>query len=344
MREQKLSRHQIDVLVGSAIAAPSMHNTQPWRFVINGPDIEVFLDRSRALPAEDPTGRALLIAAGAAVFNLRCAAAALGFDSWYRLAPAPEEPDLVARIIVAPTATPDPDLAALHPQVSRRHTSREPGRPAALTAEARDSLIHAALSEGADLSWLAPQGAQDALRSGATALLHGWADHARTAERARWIGGERKEDGIPISALGPRPTVFPPPVRDLGAGLPGRGRSRKTFEDDPVLAVLSTAADGAVDRLVAGMALERVLLTVTQNDVRASFLNQALEYDDPRSAVQQLTGRPGFAQMVIRFSHSPITATTPRRTIADVLAADSWNRSDGRETGTKVTGAASTGP
>jgi len=39
----------------------------------------------------------LLSAAGAATFNLRCAAASLGYDSWFGLVPDPAEPELVAR-------------------------------------------------------------------------------------------------------------------------------------------------------------------------------------------------------------------------------------------------------
>ncbi|WP_133791642.1 nitroreductase family protein [Kribbella sp. VKM Ac-2571] len=55
---QQLSPDQIDVLLGAAVAAPSTHNTQPWRFEVQGDTVDVFLDRSRALPAEDSTGRA----------------------------------------------------------------------------------------------------------------------------------------------------------------------------------------------------------------------------------------------------------------------------------------------
>ena len=91
------------------------------------------------------------------------------------------------------------------------------------------------------------------------------------------------------------------------------------FEADPTLAVLSAGEDGPIDHLVVGMALERVLLAATGEGLQASFLNQALEYDDTRVAVQQLTGKPGFAQMVIRFSNSPATAATPRRPVADVI-------------------------
>ncbi|TCO20400.1 nitroreductase family protein [Kribbella steppae] len=36
MLDHSLSAEQIDVLLNAAIAAPSMHNTQPWRFGVSG--------------------------------------------------------------------------------------------------------------------------------------------------------------------------------------------------------------------------------------------------------------------------------------------------------------------
>jgi len=71
--------------------------------------------------------------------------------------------------------------------------------------------------------------------------------------------------------------------------------------------------------VAAGAALERVLLAATRDGVSASFLNQPLEYEDLRRKVQRLTGRPGHAQMIIRFGHSRSHTGTDRRPVADFL-------------------------
>ena len=57
MSDQHLPADHVDILLGAAVAAPSMDNTQPWRFEVGGHVIDLFLDGSRTLPAEDPTGR-----------------------------------------------------------------------------------------------------------------------------------------------------------------------------------------------------------------------------------------------------------------------------------------------
>ena len=60
-------------------------------------------------------------------------------------------------------------------------------------------------------------------------------------------------------------------------------------------------------------------LTAAREGLTASFLNQPLEYDDLRPAVQRATGKAGFAHMVVRFGHSAVTARTPRRPVSEVV-------------------------
>jgi len=319
MFENQLSTEQIDVLLAAAVAAPSMHNTQPWRFEVNGHVIDVFLDGSRALPAEDPSGRAMRIAAGAATFNLRCAAASLGYATWLGLAPSPEEPDLVARIVIEPTEAPDEDLRALAAEISHRHTSRTPVQDFSVSQEVRIALMNAAFTEKAELTWLPEPATDRLLELVLDTDLHEIGDWRRSAERAHWVGNRHTDDGIPSSAFGPRSASYPGVVRDFATAPLDRTRTRATFEQHPAIAVLSTGRDEPTDQLTAGIALERVLLTATRDGVAASFLNQPLEFDDLRRAVQRTTGKSGFAHMVIRFGRGHAAATTRRRPVADFV-------------------------
>ncbi|MFG1813563.1 Acg family FMN-binding oxidoreductase [Kribbella sp. NPDC049174] len=319
MSDVQLSTEQIDVLLRAAVAAPSMHNTQPWRFEVNGHVIDVYLDGSRTLPAEDPTGRAMRIAAGTATFNLRCAAAALGYGTWLGLAPEAEEPDLLARIVVEPSSTPDQQLRDLYTEIPRRHTSRDPIRTAPLDQETRIDLVRAALAEGAELTWLSAEQIETVVDMFLDTDLREIGDWRRSAERAHWVGGNRSDDGIPSSALGPRASSYRTAFRDMGTRPADRTRTQATFEQHPNLAVLSTEHDEPADQVAAGIALERVLLTATRVGVAASFLNQPLEYEDLRQEVQRTTGKAGFADMVIRFGHARPEASTPRRPIEDFV-------------------------
>ncbi len=63
-------------LLRAAVAAPSLHNTQPWRLwaTTSGAGIEIYVDPARTLPVGDPKGRAAYLACGAALFNVPAAA------------------------------------------------------------------------------------------------------------------------------------------------------------------------------------------------------------------------------------------------------------------------------
>ncbi|WP_432893389.1 Acg family FMN-binding oxidoreductase [Kribbella sp. CA-245084] len=316
---EQLPTEDVSVLLAAAIAAPSMHNTQPWRFEVEGHVIDIFLDGSRTLPAEDPTGRAMRIAAGAAAFNLRCAAESLGYGAWFGLAPYPEEPDLLARIVIEPTENRNEDLCDLAEQIPYRHTDRHPADTTPLAEDVRVKLMQAAYAEGARLTWLGDgevHGVLDLVLESDLREVHDW---HRRAERAHWVGGDRAVDGVPSTALGPRSSSYPAAVRDMGTRPADRLRDERRFEEHPELAVLSTDFDEPADQVTAGAALERVLLTATRDGVSASFLNQPLEYDELRNKVQRLTEQPGHAHMIIRFGRSRTHSGTARRPVADFL-------------------------
>ena len=66
---------QLEHAVEHALRAPSVHNTQPWRWRIDPADgvVELHADRGRQLTATDPDGRDLLISCGAALGHLAVA-------------------------------------------------------------------------------------------------------------------------------------------------------------------------------------------------------------------------------------------------------------------------------
>jgi hypothetical protein len=73
---------------------------------------------------------------------------------------------------------------------------------------------------------------------------------------------------------------------------------------------------GSDCRTRAGCGGPSCLKTSCRRSLKAAFLNQPLEFDDLRRTVQRIAGRPGFAQMVIRFGHSTVHGTTPRRPVS----------------------------
>jgi hypothetical protein len=296
-------------LLVAAGQAPSVLNTQPWRFaVVRGEYMEVLADPDRRLRVSDPRGRSQHVSCGAALFNLRLAIRAAGLRPIVWLMPDPElEPELLAAVRMG-DGRPAPDhQRELYDLIWTRRTNREPFQDRRIPPAVAAELRIAASREGANLVFLDRHATADTLDYAMIAedeLSH---DHDYRAELAAWTMAGAHADGVPAYVRGPRPSGEPAPVRDFGERA---GEAR--FEPRPQLAVLATPGDRPVDWLRAGQALQRVLLTAARYGVSASFLNQPLDLRDMRRR-RDPHHRRGHPQMIMRLGYGPYVARAPRR-------------------------------
>ncbi|WUH89508.1 hypothetical protein OG900_04630 [Streptomyces sp. NBC_00433] len=311
----------LEKLIAAAVAAPSLHNTQPWRYRLD-PDtctIEVRAATERALRHTDPVGRALHLSVGAAVFNLRVAVAYWGWEPVVRLLPRPPEPDLLASVRLAGSrAGRRRHGADLYDAVWRRHSSRLPFSAGQVPAEVLSELTEAAVKEGAQLAVPTARETRRILQLTAEAEWFTATDPARCAENRRWVR-DGAPDGMPGAVLGPRDATGHLPVRDFASLRPAWAGPSAAFEPHPLIAVLSTRHDRRADWLRAGQALESILLAGTVHHLRASLLHQALEWPDIRWALRDPREGAGHVQMLIRLGYGPEGPASPRRPVGDVL-------------------------
>ncbi|MEU3709923.1 Acg family FMN-binding oxidoreductase [Streptomyces catenulae] len=321
----------VRALVADAVTAPSQHNAQPWRFRYTRADRTLTLaaDPERALPHTDPSGRALHLGCGAALLNLRVAAAHAGLPAAPVLLPAPERPDVLASVRLGAPAGPgdadpvDPDLAGLHPAVRARHTSRLPYTDREIPPAVRAALLAAAAAEGACLSFLTGPHRETVLDLIEQAEGYNRMDEARDAEQRRWTradtGGPPADDGVPEYAFGPRSPNAAAPVRDFAGRRAQPDRAYATFESRPQLATLSTADDAPADWLRAGQALQRVLLRATRRGLVSSFATQPVEWPELRWLLRDPVSGTGHVQMILRLGYGPEGPASPRRPVEQVL-------------------------
>jgi hypothetical protein len=310
---------------GRATLAPSIHNTQPWRFVVGAGRLDLYADLSRAVPAIDPTGRQLTISCGAALFGARVALAAAGFDAITTMLPNQADPTLLASLIVSRSTTAFEETAArLDAAAEDRHSNRRQFGPELVPESTLDVLTHAAQIEGAWLQqvhYLEDRVTVATLTQRAEVVQV--ADPKYAAELARWTTEDPDRlDGIPLYAV-PRVTAAAQddiPIRDFdtyGTGqLPEATHSRL----DQSMLVLGTMGDGRRDWLIAGQALGRVLLELTSAGFQATILSQVTEVALTRAQLRQELRLDGPVQLLLRAGIAPPTAATPRRPLSDVIA------------------------
>ncbi|MGR7920912.1 Acg family FMN-binding oxidoreductase [Zobellella denitrificans] len=305
-------------LLGQAILAPSSHNTQPWRFRLSASAIDLLADRRRALPVNDPDDRELTISCGCALMNLRIAAARRELGTHTTLLPEAADPGWLARVALVPGADVPADQAALAEAIPRRHSCRHPFEPRAIPETDIPRLVAAAAAEGAWLRPLTESGARAQLVSliaeGDTAQ---WADARWRRELAAWMHPRRLGDGLSVPTLAVPLTRLLVRAFNLGEGVAARNGT--LAESAPLLAVLGTDEDNPRHWLLAGQALQRMLLVACRQGLQAAYLNQPIQVARLRPCLRPLTGG-GHAQLLLclGYPHTP-PAASPRRPLIEVM-------------------------
>lgn len=305
-------------MIGRAVLAPSSHNTQPWLFRISEPDIDLYADRLRALPVNDPEGRELAISCGCALMNLRVAAASSGFGVNVQLLPESAEPDLLARVSFVERSDASSEEARLEDYIDRRRTYRKGFLPREVSDAVVEQFIEAAQREGA---WLRPLSTESDKQQAAALVAAGdamqWANPRWRRELADWMRPRRRGDGLATSALAAPVVRFVVRSFNMGSGI--GAEDRESAETSPLLAVLSTDGDQLGDWLLAGQALQRILLLACRHGLQAAFLNQPIQVASLRPRLQRLAG-DGSPQILLSIGYpNEEIPPTPRRTLDEVI-------------------------
>jgi nitroreductase len=304
--------------------APSVHNSQPWRFALLPDGLAVRSDAQRGLPVLDPLGRLRTISCGAAVLNASVALAARGVTPRVRLLPDPNDPTLLATVVAGPPRRPGRHDLADAAAVPVRRTHRRVHAAEQVPAVLLDELARAVAAERARLT-VADATARRRLagllvravraQSGSTEFtgeVESWIRHWGTAGEA--------VDGIPVGSLGTAPYPVDSLVQEVTDADALRETELAQYLASATVVAVSTPGDGTRDWLVAGMALERMLLRATSAGLVATFADQATQQPDTRRELAEALDLLGHPQIVVRLGRPLVDVPpTPRRPIEEML-------------------------
>jgi nitroreductase len=324
-----LERAVIEPVIAVANRAPSIHNTQPWLWQLHPSHLSLRADRDRQLRVADPDGHSLLISCGAALALTELGLRTLGWQVQTRRFPDPDDPDLLAEFrLLQPAEATAPELE-LFAAAQRRQSDRRPFSSQSIPAEAVEALRSAAAGPGVHAHF--PDRTEQRTN---LAVAVSWADRTETkdpeylAEMNRWLREtDVHADGVPAGAI---PHVRPGqprhadvPLRDFEIGVAGRLLIEADIDEHPLIGVLLTDSDTAVEELQAGEAMMRLMLQAELLGLGTCPLSQAVDLVAFRNRIKTLMGWQGVPQMMLRIGY-PAVATdqpvrSPRRPTTDVL-------------------------
>lgn len=309
-------------VVGLAVLAPSVHNSQPWRFRWDGAALEVVEDASRALPAIDQSGRERVLSCGAALLHAELALAELGWAT--RTTELPGD-DVLARVEVTGRREATPRQHLLAAAIARRTTDRDPYASRPVPQTAVEVLRSEAEVEGGWLRHVTPLDDEVALEVLlARADAEQRRDPAYLAELRAWrtVAGPTgvPDAGLPTVTAGDRASSLA--LRDFDAGRATGGAptgDRQPAAEHPAVVVLGTPGDSRADWLQAGRVTARVLLAATVEGLAAQPLTAVLEVPRTRALLRRALGAVGQPQMVLRIGYGTRGPASRRLPVEGIL-------------------------
>lgn len=309
-----------------ACRAPSLHNTQPWLWVVDDGELQLFLDPSRVM-LSDPSAREALIGCGAALDHLQVAMAAGGWESHIDRFPNPNDPNHLASIRFTPMDYVTDGDRYRADAILLRRTDRLPFiapmhwasfEPVLRNAVDGDAVhvdvmsddMHSCLAEASQLA--------ESLR------LY---DSKYHAELDWWTARFEMSEGIPYSSL---ISAAESDRVDVGRVFPVTHNSERRTEvpeDNSALLLLSTDDDSRAAALASGEALSAVLLECTMAGLATCTVTHITEIRATREMVEACMEHDGVPQVLIRVGVTPaieeVPPPTPRRPLDEVLRVQS---------------------
>jgi nitroreductase len=321
----EVSDGALDQAATAALGAPSIFNTQPWRWRIHGGVAELRAERERQLRVVDPQGRLLMMSCGVALHHLRAALAASGTKVDVARLPESDDPDLLARVRVTGAEEPAPAAIRHYKALLARHTDRRPFQRTAVPAVTLDAVRAVVEANGAHLHVVRPDQVMALIVAADRAAAVEVTDAAYRAELASWTHRPPGSgDGVPDA------TVVPPVPRRVALReflLDGPSKLAPGDGDDrgATYTILFTAGDDPFTWLRAGEALGAALVTAVEHGAAVSPMSDLVEVAQTRETLRRMLAGIGHPMVVLRIGLiDAVTGVpeTPRRSPESAIEHD----------------------
>lgn len=314
-------------LVELATRAPSGHNTQPWLFRIGEKEITILPDLTKELPVVDNDRRELYISLGCATENLCIAASAAGYRTEVSIEAPAEQP---AAIHISLEKSADVLPSPLYPAIEKRQTNRSVYNGQAIPEKSLEALTVIAAEPGIHFHlWKNGTKEFTALKA---LILKGndsqMNDPAFKEELQAWMRYNKKHseatrNGLSYAVFGAPnlPAFLSKAIMGsfLNSTTQNKG-DRKKIASSSHLVLFTTPNNTVKEWISLGRTLQRFLLTATQENIAAAFLNQPCEVKELAEEIQQkLPINKEYPALLLRVGYAKDMPYSLRQDIKEVI-------------------------
>ncbi len=313
----------IEDIVAYGLLAPSSHNSQPWKFKVEGNIIKIVPDYARSLPYSDRFNRELFISLGCVWANCEVAAKHFGYSVKSEVLPEDEIEDVAIKITCTKGKSGKND--ELFTAITERKTNRFPHTDEKLSK----SIISACSGQKFDKNMsvhIITNSEQIKAAADIAADVAGFvfADPVFKKELQEWLRpvSTKEKDGIALFDAGVPAKITEMIVKNITQADPKEEaeRDRKTVQSSTGLFVLTAPDDSKESWLRAGRAVEYCWLTLTNFGISVAPMGGFVEHPIANQQLMKLlkTKKHPLFFARIGYAKEP-THVSPRRPLEDVL-------------------------
>jgi nitroreductase len=323
-RRSAISKDTLRSVVETACRAPSLHNSQPWRWTFGNETLHLFADHRRIGHHTDITGNEVILSCGAALDHLRVAAAGAGWRTSVDRFPDPDDVNCLAAITFGGQSHVGRHDRVLSDAISQRRTNRLAYAAPEPWAEVEPGIVAAAIGTPVRLDVIDESGRPALAAASRRSEEQRRNDASYRYELLWWTHHSGDTEGLSPSALpSPAEAARVDVAREFPAYGSGDRTGAKHEDDHSRVLVLSTYDDSRTNVLQCGEILSRVLLECTAAGLATCVLTHMMEVHASREAIRRLAGVHGEPQVLIRVGRANAVieeeARTRRRPLGEVL-------------------------
>ncbi len=305
--------------------APSGHNTQPWKFVVNENEIRINPDFNRSLPVVDADNHALYISLGCAAENIILAARNVGYNTILEIKKDDAGVDYISIRLHRDGAVQKDDLFNY---IDERQVTRNAYDDTSIAAKDLKQLIDSTKFKGVQVKSFTSQEEINRLEP---FIIEGsnlqFQNKAFVDELVSWIRFSKKEvekkrDGIWHASMG-----MPSAGRVMGnlimkkfVSAKSEAKRWKKLIHSSAGYLLFIAENNDVENWVnMGRAFQRFGLLATKLNIHHAHVNMPCEEIETRKKLGIHFGLKGHLLLLVRFGYSKKMPYSYRRPVSEVL-------------------------